>query len=120
MLCVATFAMCFAGQEANAQCPYGGRGVGGFNSGFGGTSLSIGYSSGYRGGGYGRGLSYGGFGGYGGYGGGVGRGVSINLYRPPTNLYRSSSFYGGGGLYGGGYGRGYGGGGRYHGHRGGW
>lgn len=78
MLCVATLAMCFAGQEANAQC---GGGFGGFSPGFGGTSIAInrggvsfGYSSGFRG------IGYGGFG-------------------APVNLYRGG-IYGGGGFYG--------------------
>ncbi len=83
MVCVATLAMCFAGQEANAQCR--GGGYGGFSPGFGGTSIAInrgvssfGYSSGYRG------INYGGF------GGGFGA---------PVNLYRGGA-YGGGGFYG--------------------
>lgn len=108
MLCVATFAMCFAGQDANAQCLNSGRGVG-FGPGFGGSALSIGYTSGYRG------INYGGFG-YGGYGG-LNRGVSVNLYRPSYgySVYRPSNVYGG--FYGrpyGNVGRGYGYG---HGHR---
>lgn len=115
MLCVATVAMCFAGQDANAQCLNSGRGVG-FGPGFGGSAISIGYSSGFRG------INYGGFG-YGGYGG-FGRGVSVNVYRPSygVSVYRPGSLYGGGFYgrpYGGNFNRGYGHGQFHrHGHRG--
>lgn len=122
MLCVAAVAMTFSGAEADAQCPYGGRGVA-IGSGFGGTSISIGYSSGFRGiGGLGYsnfGPAIGGFGPV--YGPNFGRGVSVNLYRPPVpRSYYGGGFYGGGG-YGRSYygGRGYGHGhGHRHGHRG--
>ena len=86
MLCVATLAMCFAGQDANAQCR-GGGGFGGFSPGFSGTSINInrggvsfGYSSGFRG------INYG-YGGVGGFG-----------YAPAfvTPVYRPNNFYGGG------------------------
>jgi len=73
MLCVATLAMCFAGQDANAQC--GGGGYGGFSRGYGGGGINVGYSSGYRG--------YSNFSGNRGYGyGGYGGGISYNSYRP--------------------------------------
>ena len=90
ILCVATLAMCFSGQDANAQV-YG-RGFGGFSPGFGGTSInisrggiSLGYSNGFRGG-----SAYG--------------------YRPTyaAPVYRGGGVYGGG-FYGGSYGRSYGG-----------
>lgn len=94
MLCVATVAMCFAGQDVNAQCGGGGGFGGGFNSfsrgggfvgspGFNRGGLNISYSSGYRGG----------FGGF-------------NSYRPSYSpVYRSNSFYRGGGYGGGSFGR---------------
>ncbi len=100
MLCVATVAMCFAGQDANAQC-LSGRGVA-FGPSFGGSGISIGYTSGFRG------INYGNFG----YGyGGLNRGVSININRPVYgySVYRPGTLYGG--FYGrpvGNYGRGYG------------
>ncbi len=94
MICVATFAMCLAGQDANAQCRgggYGGGYGGGFSSGFGSPGISIGYSSGYRGG-YGRNFGYGGYGNYGGFN----RGISVNLYRPsysrPASFHNTSHF----------------------------
>jgi len=93
MLCVATLAMCFAGQDANAQCR-GGGGFGGFSPGYGGSGISIGFSNVNRGFGYGN---------IGGFGNG--------FYNPgfASPIYRSTSFYRGGG-YGGGF---YGGGGYY-------
>lgn len=84
MLCVATLAMCFAGQEASAQC-----GGGGFSRGFGGGGYGTSYSSGFRGP-----SNFGVSRGFGGYGG------SYSSYRPTYSRsvgYGSSQFsrYGG-------------------------
>lgn len=91
MLCVATLAMCFAGQDANAQCR--GGGFGGFSPGFGGTSINInrgglnfGYASGFN-----RGFNN-----FGGFNSG------FHGPRVAVPVFRQSTFYGGG-FHGGGF-----------------
>ena len=86
IICVATLAMCFAGQDASAQCRGGGfnSGFGGFNSGFGSPGISIGVSSGFRGSGFNSG--------FGGFNSGFGHSGFNRSFRPSYG----SSFYRGG------------------------
>ena len=81
ILFVATLAMCFAEQSANAQ--YYGKGYGGFSRGFSSSNFNRGFSSsGFRGSGFNGGFNSG-FNSF-------GRGISVNYYRPSY----SRSFYG--------------------------
>ena len=99
-LAFAAVAVCFlSADQANADCPYGGRGVSvgfsSFNSGFGGGGFNS-FGGGFNnfGGGFGGGSyyrpSYGGFNSFNSFGGGFGGGGVYRSYRPS---------------YGGGFGR---------------
>ena len=90
-LTTAAFAVCFlSADQANADCPYGGRGVSvgfsSFNSGFGGGGFNS-FGGGFNnfGGGFGRSYyrpSYGGFNSFNSFGGGFGGGGFNRSFRP--------------------------------------
>ena len=90
---IAAVACCFvSADQASADCPYGGR------------SVSIGYSSGFGGGGFG-GFNSGFGGGFNSFNGGFGGG---SFYRPSYGGFNSFNSFGGGfNSFGGGFNRSY-------------
>ena len=99
ILFAAVAATCIAGQEASAQCAYGGGGGfygGGFNRG---VSISVGNGfNGFNYSNFNRGVPIGGFGGYG-FGGYGGYGVRRPVYGGGSylNIYSSRGYRPGGG-----------------------